>query len=172
MTQLKRTLIPLLLLTSLALSEPQIHYKVSWDGGNRHTFTVEMTITNIYADLLDIRMPSWRPGRYTMQNFSGNVTEFLAKNSNEEELEFEKTDKDTWQIQRNGAKKIVAIYNYYGALKDAGNSFVDPSEAFLNPVTMLTYIPGEEMQPVTIELDAPEGWKIASALESAGQENT
>lgn len=171
MLKLKTILLPLLLFTSLTLAKPDISYKVSWDGGNRHTFTVEMTISNVSSDLLDIRMPSWRPGRYTMQNFSGNVTEFSAKSEDGKIQPFEKIDKDTWQIKTNGAKTIIATYNYYGALKDAGNSYVDPSEAFLNPVTMLTYIPGKEMLPATIELDTPEGWKIASALESADRKN-
>lgn len=171
MHTLKTTLITILILTSLALSNPKIHYKVSWEGANRHTFKVEMTISNISSGQLDVRMPSWRPGRYALQNFSGNVTEFSAQDSRGNNLSSQKIDKDTWQIQRNGAKTLTATYNYYAALKDAGNSYVDPSEAFLNPVTMLTYLPGEELQPVTIELDAPEGWKIASALDSERRKN-
>ncbi|MGH1364794.1 MAG: M61 family metallopeptidase [Calditrichia bacterium] len=172
MSKFKNAFILLIVLTTVAFTKPQIHYTVSWDGANRHIFHVEMTIRNAKGSNLQVRMPAWRPGRYAMQNFSGNVTNFTATDASGKSLLAEKTDKDTWTIKRHGKKTIIASYDYYASQKDAGNSYVDLSEAFLNPATMLTYLPGKESLPLTIELKKPAGWKIASVLEAANTPTT
>ena len=167
----KRTVIALSLVLSFGfmglqketLEHPPIAYHLSWDKPNSHYFHIRMDIATT-DDAVDVRIPAWRPGRYIVQNYAKDIIDFEAADENGAALPFRKTDKGTWRIQTNGAETVVVRYKSYARTLDAGASYLDETEAYLNPITALMYVPGRELHPVSLTIDKPDGWNVATAM--------
>ncbi len=155
----------LLLTISLYAQRPEISYQITWSQPNSHFLEITMTVENWTADSLDVRIPAWRPGRYVIQNYAKNVIDFTASDRTENSLPTQKLDKGTWRIQNTSSQTIVVKYKYYARRLDAGSSYLDDSEAYINPITCLVYIPGKELLPVSLVIKKPADWKIATALD-------
>jgi predicted metalloprotease with PDZ domain len=115
-------------------------------------------------DVLQLELPSWRPGRYEIGNFAKNIKGFKAFGADKQALPFEKTAKDTWQIATQGHGQITITYNYYAAELNAGSTFLDPQQLYINPVNCFFYDAQNTAQPYQLQLHIPAQWQIASAL--------
>jgi len=155
----------IILALTLHAQQPEISYHIAWDQPNSHFLEITMTIKNWTADSLDLRIPAWRPGRYVIQNYAKNIIEFQALAQESTPLPHQKLDKGTWRIQNSNSQTILVKYKYYARQLDAGSSYLDDSEAYINPITCLMYIPGKELLPVSLAIEKPAGWKIATALD-------
>ena len=142
-----------------------IDYHLAWPEPHTHFYHVTMDIQRSGSGDLDVRMPAWRPGRYIIQNYSRYVIDFEAKTEGGVALPFEKTDKDTWRIAAGDNQNIRVTYRNYARVLDAGESYLDPTEAYLNPITVLMYVPGSEFTPSILRFDKPDDWKVATALD-------
>ncbi len=142
-----------------------IRYEVSWDTPNSHYFNVDMTLSNPENGPVSVRIPSWRPGRYLIQDYARNIVRFAVRDGSGNPLDFRKTDKATWEIDASPGQEISVTYQAYSRQLDGGSSYLDETEAYLNPITLLMYIPGRELEPVVLSIAKPESWKTATALD-------
>jgi predicted metalloprotease with PDZ domain len=115
-------------------------------------------------DWLHLELPSWRPGRYEIGNFAKNVKGFKAYGQNKEALHFEKTSKDSWKIATKGQQHIQISYSYYAAELNAGSTYLDPMQLYVNPVNCFFYDAQNTEQAYHLQLHLPADWQIASAL--------
>ena len=115
-------------------------------------------------DLLQLELPSWRPGRYEIGNFAKNIKGFKAFGDSNQPLAVHKTTKDTWVIETKGSTQIKIAYSYYAAELNAGSSFLDPQQLYINPVNCFFYDAQQTDQPYHLQLHIPAQWQIASAL--------
>ena len=75
---------------------------------------VEMRFrSNQMPTSLELKMPVWTPGSYLVREYARHVQDFAVKNSSGTILDWQKTNKNTWQIRTSGAKEIVATYRVY-----------------------------------------------------------
>jgi len=148
-----------------ATDASEITYTVSWERPVRHYFTVEMNIEVRDGNHVDVRIPAWRPGRYVLQDFARNVVGFSATRTDGSPLSFRKLDKGTWRIDAAGSNAVTVHYRVYAYELDAGNSYLDDTEAYINPITVLMYVPGRELEPVRLHLVNPNKWPVATALD-------
>ena len=95
-------------------------YTLSIPQPTSHYVEIEFTIENVETNILQLQLPSWRPGRYELGNFAKNIQRWNVYDANGNALKYYKTTKDTWQVETNGATTIVVKYNYYAAQADAG----------------------------------------------------
>ena len=51
----------------------KINYTVSFDEPNTHYATINLTISNIQDDCLELKMPVWIPGSYLVREFAKNI---------------------------------------------------------------------------------------------------
>lgn len=114
--------------------------------------------------VMQLELPSWRPGRYELGNFAKNIKGFKAFGQQNEMLVFEKTSKDTWRIQCEGHAKITIQYSYYAAELNAGSTFLDPKQLYVNPVNCFFYDAALPSQNYQVQLHIPSNWEIASAM--------
>ena len=144
-----------------------IRYEVNWDldAPNSHYFNVRMTFSNPESGPVSVRIPSWRPGSYLIQDYARNIVRFAVHDGSGNPLVFRKTDKATWEIDATPAQGISVTYQAYSRQLDGGSSYLDETEAYLNPVTMLMYIPGRELEPAVLSINKPDSWKTATALD-------
>jgi predicted metalloprotease with PDZ domain len=53
----------------------------------------------------EIKMPVWTPGSYLVREYARHVQDFTVKDTNGNDLTWQKINKNTWQIDTKGAKK-------------------------------------------------------------------
>ncbi|NQV72320.1 M61 family metallopeptidase [bacterium] len=155
-----------------ATAQSDINYDVTWDSPEDHYYNVSMEIGGLTNETVDVRMPAWRPGRYVMQNYARYVIGFEAKTAAGKALPFEKIDKDTWRIVTLGENQIVVKYQNYANVLDAGESYLDETEAYLNPISVLMNVSGRMQEPVGLTIQQPANWTVISALKSRGAANS
>ena len=81
-------------------------------------------------------------------------------------LKFKKSDLSVWTIDHQNKSKFTVHYEYYAALMDAGNTWLDPDQLYINPINCLFYIEYQRELPCTLELDIPADYEIATGLEN------
>ena len=155
--------------TAQAFAQRIIAYHIGWQQPHSHYFLISTTVENPEGSAVDFRIPDWRPGRYMVQHFAKNVVQFQAVDGNNKALKFRKIDKVTWRVETGGASQVTAKYKYYARQLDAGASYLDDAEAYFNPIACFVYIPGKEMLPVTLKIDKPADWRVATAMEFDGK---
>ncbi|NTW49406.1 MAG: M61 family metallopeptidase [Chlorobiales bacterium] len=152
--------------TTISETDAKAHYQLKALSPNLHLFQVTLTVENQGSlDTIDFRLPAWRPGRYMIQNYASNVQEFRAF-SGDTALDFQKLDKQTWQVHTKRKKEISVQYKYYAAGPiDAGNSYIGREELYFNGSNLFVYTNETRFSPVTLQIDYPDNWKIASQLQ-------
>lgn len=154
--------------TAISKSGIKTRYMLEALSPNLHLFLVTVTIENPDGlETIDFRLPAWRPGRYMIQNYASNVQEFRAFSGNTP-LSFQKSDKQTWQVQTKQKKEVSVQYKYYAAGPvDAGNSYVGREEMYFNGSNLFVYTDETRFSAVSLQIDYPKGWKVATQLQSS-----
>lgn len=138
-----------------------MHYKIYSNDRTSHFINVECFITDLSGDTVELQLPAWRPGRYELQNFAKNIQQFEVFDEDGQKLSARKTTKDRWLVQTNGVSKIVARYNYYANVINAGSSYVDEHTFYVNPVNLCIYAEGKINEACTLELQLKTNEKVA-----------
>ena len=63
---------------SEAAGKTKIHYTVTFPEAQAHYADIEMDITGLKQNILDLKMPVWTPGSYLVREFAKNVESFRA----------------------------------------------------------------------------------------------
>ncbi len=116
-----------------------------------------------------IQLPSWRPGRYELGNFAKNVKGFKVLDQDNNKVEFQKITKDRWQLNTKGVKSISIEYSYYANILNAGSTFLDSTQLYVNPVNCCVYLIGAEDEQCKVELNIPTDWKVACSMKKDGK---
>lgn len=111
-----------------------------------------------------LQLPSWRPGRYELGNFAKNVKSFKIFNQAGKLIPSHKTTKDTWVFHCLEDEKIKIEYQYYAAELNAGSTFLNREQLYVNPVNCCIYIVGKEDETCEIKLNIPEHYETATSL--------
>jgi len=144
-----------------------IHYHVSYE--NPLTFYLQIQLTlDVDADAtapLELQLPAWRPGRYELQNFAQKLqkVEVLDATTNQP-LPYRKLTKDRWEVADVAGRTVRVRYNFYAHQMDAGGSWLDETQIYLNPVQALMYAEGRQQEVCELTLALPDGWQVACGL--------
>lgn len=111
-----------------------------------------------------IQLPSWRPGRYELGNFAKNVKGFKVFNSLGKRVTFEKVTKDAWKLVLNEGEIFKIEYSYFASQLNAGSTFLDAKQLYVNPVNCCMYQIGTENDNCFLKLNIPSHWEIATSL--------
>jgi predicted metalloprotease with PDZ domain len=144
--------------------QSMIEYTIGWERQNTHLFEITIQAATEGAETLEFSLPSWRPGRYLIQNYARNVQEFSVTGENGKPLDWQKTDKSTWRVKPAGSKFVQARYKYYANLLDAGSSLLNESEAYFNGTNLFMYVTDRRTHPCRLKLLFPKDWTIATSL--------
>ncbi|WP_051718726.1 M61 family metallopeptidase [Hymenobacter sp. IS2118] len=144
-----------------------IHYRVSFLNPLTFYLQIELTL-DVAADAtapLELQLPAWRPGRYELQNFAQKIQKVEVANAlTNQPLPCRKLTKDRWEVAEAAGCTVRVRYNFYAHQMDAGGSWLDASQLYLNPVQALLYAEGRQQEACELTLDVPEGWQIACGL--------
>ena len=142
-----------------------ISYKFSINNPANQYIQIEITFES-NQEIEHIQLPSWRPGRYELGNFAKNVKNFKVFGEDRKALCSAKITKDCWKIETNGNKKIHISYSYYAVDLNAGSTFLDKNQLYVNPVNCCAFILGKELEKCEINLNIPDSYEIACGLKS------
>lgn len=150
-----------------------MNYKISFSNPNRHYIDIECIIDNISLPQIEVQLPSWRPGRYELGNFAKNIQQFKVLNSRGIALQYKKHNKDKWLINTEGESIITIVYNYYAAELNAGSTWLDETQLYVNPINCLIYCEQKLEEPCRLEIKLPLDYDLAGALNvlSTSKEN-
>jgi predicted metalloprotease with PDZ domain len=145
----------------------QLTYTVSYRFPNRQLIDIELHVINVNEETLDIHLPNWRPGRYELGNFARNIRSFGVFDANNQPLPFEKIAKNVWSVSCAGANEIFIRYDYYAAELNAGSTWLDDEQLYVNPVNCLVFLPNRMNEACTLTLQVPHDHKVAIDLPAA-----
>src|SRR5687767_14784325 len=119
-----------------------MHYKVSYNNTSTHFIFIELTVSGIKSSQTFVRIPAWRPGRYELGNFAKNIRNWKAYDDKGNLLEFEKLERERWVIKTANISTIVVKYEVYAGLLNAGSTYLDEHQLYMNPVNCCCYVEG------------------------------
>jgi predicted metalloprotease with PDZ domain len=139
-------------------------YTFSYSDPKKHLIDIAFVANNIKSDAITIQLPAWRPGRYELGNFSKNIKQFVPQDEKGKLLPFHKITKDCWRIDTKGIEELHIKYSYYAVELNAGSSFLDEKQLYINPVNCCMYIPERVNEACTVELKIPQDYIVATSL--------
>ncbi len=140
-------------------------YFIKLQKPSNHYIDIEARFDTRGAKELQVQLPAWRPGRYELGNFAQNTRKWKAFDENGNSLISYKTVKDCWIVETNECEEVIVRYDYYSFQLDAGNTYFDENQLYINPVNCFLYIHERIDEPCEISIsDIPENYKIASSL--------
>ena len=143
-----------------------LHYHLSLDSWQQQTFHVTLNVPSHQAQSLSLSLPSWIPGSYMIRDFSKNIIQLSASNTQTgEQLCCSKTDKQTWQIVTNGDAFTVS-YSVYANDLSVRSAFINDEYAFLNGTSAFLSVEGFEHHPCTLTITKPtiDRWRTYTAM--------
>ncbi|WP_421976744.1 M61 family metallopeptidase [Roseivirga seohaensis] len=145
-----------------------MQYSISYTNPNRHIIDITLSLSNVNSKELNLFLPSWRPGRYTIQNFAKHILNLKAYNENGIELSCEKVTKDQWRVAAGSSKTVEVKYSYYAFQMDAGNSWLDDEQLYLNFINCLIYAEDQLNDKCEVEIHVPVDYQFATGLTQTG----
>lgn len=139
-----------------------VHYRVDLSAPASQYMQVEARVPSRSART-QLALPAWTPGSYRIRDFAKHVFGFSAESLDGKPLEVEALDKQTWEV-RNGGRPFVARYRVYAATPSVRTSMLDDTHASINGASVFVFEPGKLGRPHRVDVTAPEGWTVHTAL--------
>jgi len=138
------------------MSEPYIHFTVSFIEPQAHYVEVEMDITDITETTLDVAMPVWTPGSYLIREYERHV-ELVEAFAGTDRIYCVKTSKNTWRIQ-NPPRHIKIRYRVYGFEISVRTNMINADRAFLSPAATFMHVKNRIDLSCIVQVILPEKW--------------
>lgn len=141
-------------------------YSLFFESPELHLIRVQMHL-DAHLGIVDIHLPKWRPGRYELAPYAERIVDAKAWSKSGKPLIVGKSTTHTWQIHLDGESAIFE-YKYYAIVADAGGSYFDQDQVYINPCNLLMYHQDLIESPCEMTLDLPEDYRIACGLPQKG----
>jgi predicted metalloprotease with PDZ domain len=162
MTRLLLALFLMLFAPAQSVPSYGISYQLAMSHPASHLFEVTIDISvpaTEKSPSLDLQIPKWQPGRYSVADFAKNVQEFGALSQNTP-LPWEKIDDQTWRIQRQGNRTITAKYKVFGDDLSGTYAQLDVGHANYTGGEIFMYVAGHKADAVQLSVQPPPNWRV------------
>ena len=153
---------------------PEIAYAISMSKPWTHLLEVEMRVK--WAQMpekTELKLPVWTPGSYLVREYARQVQDFGAKAAKGTDLAWRKTNKNTWQVDTNGAKEIVVRYKVYSNELTVRTNELNDEHGFWNNAATLLFVKDQLKAQSTVKVTPYGNWRVATGLPPVnGQANT
>lgn len=146
-----------------------IHYYISPANPHRQFVSFEGIFPTHGQDKLTLQLPSWRPGRYELGNFAQNLRALSVRDASGKPLSFVKKSKDCWEITCKNTENVLLTYQYYASELNAGSSWLDETQLYLNPVNCFFYDEQKKDADFELHFDLPDDFEIATGMTALGR---
>tara|TARA_B100001109_G_C18863075_1_gene475147 strand:- start:338 stop:2050 length:1713 start_codon:yes stop_codon:yes gene_type:complete len=139
-------------------------YTISYQRASTHFIDIELAVETKGNHQIQFQLPAWRPGRYELGNFAKNIQKWQAFDEEGNELPSKKLTKDLWEVDCEKTEKVIVNYNYYAFELNAGSTFLDENQLYVNPVNCLLYVSSRMNESCFLNLNIPEDYQVAISL--------
>jgi predicted metalloprotease with PDZ domain len=146
-----------------------IYYAVSFPNAAHHEAEISMTIPDVPAGPLKVRMSRSSPGRYATHEFGKNIYNVKATDVSGNALTVKQVEGDVYEVTQHEA--VVKIsYTLFGNHTDGTYVGIDASHAHLNMPAAFIWVIGMANRPVKFEFNDLDkyGWRVATQLKPEG----
>lgn len=146
------------------MSVKKIDFTISFKEPQAHYVEIDMLLSGMQSERLDLKMPTWTPGSYLIREFSRHVEQLTATDENQVVIPVTKIAKNTWRLVAS-SDSITVRYRVYSFEKTVRTNFVDDSHAFISPAATFLYPDGGLHMSASVTVELPEAWgKISTGL--------
>ena len=146
----------LLLLASLLVSsasaqtaEFRADYTVEVASTSAHLFHVTTDLKNVEGPAVELSLPTWTPGWYTVENYAKNVLRFKVTDAGGRALPHRMTRKQTWRVETNGARDVRVEFDYSANVLALNQAKVTSDYAFFTGTQLFLEPVGRRASPST-----------------------
>jgi len=169
-------IIVVLLISPAALAQKRdafrIDYTVSIASVEDQLFHVTTDVKNIKESRIELSLPTWTPGWYTVENYFKNVLRFTVTDAKGNRLQPEMIRKQTWRVETKGLDSIRIEFDYRASVLALNQAKITVDFAFFTGTALFLEAAGHRASPSTVRFDLPPGWKIISALKDTSDPMT
>ena len=144
---------------------PAVLYELSFPEPEHRWMQVAVTLGDLPAEPLSMRMSTASPGRYARHAFAKNVFEVQAFDGNGNELDAVRSEMARWDVAGHDGT-VRFTYKVFGDRVDGTYLGIDATHAHLNMPASLMWGAGLERRPATVQFEPPAGrdWQVATQL--------
>ncbi|HEX8185665.1 MAG TPA: PDZ domain-containing protein, partial [Blastocatellia bacterium] len=142
----------------------RIDYTVTIADRQNQLFHVTAEVKNVKESRLDISLPTWTPGWYTVENYAKNILRFAITDAKGARLLHTMPRKQTWRVDTKGLDRIKVDFDYRADILALNQAKIAKDFAFFTGTQLFVMAEGHRNSPSTVRFEIPAGWKIISAL--------
>ena len=160
-----------LMFAQIPLALADVSVNINIDQPEHHLAKVAVHFDKFESDVVDIKLPTWRTGRYEILNLANAIRDFKVTDGQGNTLTWQKIDKSTWQVQGVKNKKLQVSYQVYANELGQRTRHIDDSHAFIDASTVVMYTDSNRNDKYTVTLKTPTKWNSVSGLTSGKKAN-
>ena len=152
----------------------RIAYTLAMTRPTTHLFEVSIALEAPAGPVpasVDLQMPLWQPGRYSVADFAKNVQEFSAS-AGGQQLPFDKVDSQTWRVQTRGNRSFNVAYKVFGNDLSGTYAQLDGTHANYNGGEIFMYVVGHKQDAVELRIQPPVGWRAINGSSEGSPNQT
>lgn len=127
-------------------------------------FHVTATFSNLQQRYLDLALPVWTPGWYTIENYARNVLRLTVRDTSGTRLQAPRIRPQTWRLDTRRTNGITVEFDYLATALAVNQAKVSSQYAFFTGTQLFLEPIGHRDTPSTVRFVVPTGWQIVSAL--------
>jgi predicted metalloprotease with PDZ domain len=142
-----------------------VGYRLSFPEREHRIMDVELTVTDLPAGPLQLRMSRSSPGRYATHEFAKNVFDVRVIDASGRRLAVTRPNPHQWDVAgHSGAVRVT--YRVFGDRTDGTYLSVDSTHAHINMPAALMWARGLDLRPIQVRFEPPPGveWQVATQL--------
>lgn len=152
--------------------EFRIDYTVTLADLQRQLFHVTADVKNIKESRMDISLPTWTPGWYTVENYAKNILRFTITDAKGARLLHTMPRKQTWRVDTTGLDRIRVDFDYRADTLALNQAKIANDFAFFTGIELFVMAEGHRNSPSAVRFEIPANWKIISALKETADPKT
>lgn len=143
-----------------------MRHRVSMPQPHGHLFHVELSVPHP-GEALTVALPVWTPGSYLVREYARHLEGLTASDRAGRPLAVERLDKHRFRVAAGGAEEVTVRYRVYAHELTVRTCHLDGTHGYFNGAALLLYVEGREREAQELEVVAPDGWRVATALAPA-----
>ncbi|MFN2480637.1 MAG: M61 family metallopeptidase, partial [Pyrinomonadaceae bacterium] len=147
----------------------RVDYTVEVASTSPPLFHVTADVKNLRDSQLDLSLPTWTPGWYTVENYAKNILRFKVTGSTGKPLSHRMTRKQTWRVFAGDHKQIRIEFDYFANVLALNQAKITKDYAFFTGTQLFLEPVGHRASPSSVRFKVPEGWQLVSSLKETGE---
>ncbi len=144
----------------------QIDFVLTVEDPSSHSVQVTLNYGGANTAHTTFKMPVWTPGYYQIMNYADQVSEFKVIDKAGNDIKWEKTASNTWEVNNQKAKSFTITYKVKDKRAFVASNIVEEERTYLSPAGIFIFPVGELTQASTLTIKPYKTWStIATGLE-------